>query len=583
MKKILNTILVLSSALLLGACHEPEYVQPDENATKGIIAIKAIFPTGTQYADKVLGTLNVTDPDADYYAIPIPWYYPITSDDLTFTYMTDMRINVTLAPNYKLVPGVVRLDLTEENEFTLEGPDGFSKKIIITGDRRLPDMCELVTFSIREVMVDGIIDNTKKTILIPYLDDLSSVHVSGQVSPHATLSKIGDKVYNKDVAYNLNSGQTVTVLAEDGTTKGVYTVTQGTPDLIDMGINTNSFQELFNIDPVANLGLPDYKALTYVSLAGVGSNIVVCTGEGEPVLVNRFDGSKAGTMKIGASDPVCIAGDESEHILITNFAEAGGTINLYRSDDPSSDPVLFHSFVNPLDASSGTGIGHRMKIMGNLDTEAVITFTTEGIDGEAGTVANRALYLKVENGAVVGDPQEVSFAFTVGGSVGWGSAPVGFATVVPASLSPDQDGWFLDFYEKNSVDVEGDNYVLHYFDRNGNDNGVTYYGNWANNPNCLDSKRFNNATFMTLLCVSHFPNWGISPKFRLYEITDPTAPTLISDISAAYYQKGDYASGIGASGDICLCPSSDGFRIFLYYYDHHAQSLAAYVADCIKK
>ncbi len=582
MKRILNTILVLSSALLLASCHEPEYVQPDENATKGIIAIKAIFPSGTQYADKVLGTLNVTDPDADYYAVPIPWYYPETSDDLTLTYMTDLRINVTLAPNYKLVPGVVRLDLTEENEFTLEGPDGFSKKIVITGDRRLPSTCELVTFSIPDVLVDGIIDNSKKTILIPYLDDLSSVHVTGQVSPHATLAKIGNKAYKKTSAYDLNAGQTVTVLAEDGVTEGVYTVTQGNPELIDMGINSSSFAELFNIDPVALLGLPDYKTLTHVSLAGNGSNIVVCVGEGEPVLVNRFNGAKAGTMKVGEAEAVCIAGDESEHILITNFAESGGTINLYRSDDPAKDPVLFHSFVNPLDASSGTGIGHRMKIIGNLDTEAVITFTTEGISEV--TSANRALYLKVKGGVVVGEPQEVSFAFTTVSSTGWGSAPVGVATVVPASLEPAQDGWFLDFYEGNAVSgVEGDNYVLHYFDKDGKDNSVTYYGNWANNSNCLDTKRFNNATFMTLLSVSHFPNWGTGPKFRLYEITDPTAPTLIADLSPEYYQKGDFASGIGASGDICLCPSADGFRIFLYYYDHHSQSLAAYVADCIKK
>ncbi len=577
MKKILNTILVLSSALLLGACHEPEYVQPNENATKGIISIKAIFPDG-QYANQILGTLNVTDPDADYYAIPIPWYYPITSDDLTLTYMTDLRINVTLAPNYKLVPGVVKLDLTEENEFTLEGPDGFSKKIIITGDRRLPDLCELVTFNVKEVMVDGIIDETKKTILIPYLDDLSSVHVSGQVSPHATLSKIGDKNYKETIAYNLNSGQTVTVLAEDGTTKGVYTVTQGTPDLIDMGINSSSVKELFNIDPVSLLGLPDAATPIYPSLAGNGSNIVICTGEGEPLLVNRFDGSKAGTMKVGAATAVCIAGDEGEHILITDFADAGETLTLYRSDDPSKDPVLFGSFVNPLDASSGAGIGHRMKVIGNLDTEAVITFTSEGIDEV--TSANRAVYVHVVNGAIEGDPQIVSFNLSVGG---WGSAPVNFATVVPASVDPDQDGWFLDFYGSNSETVEeGDDYMLHYFDKNGNDNIVDHYGNWAYNPNCLDTKRFNNSTFMVLFAVSHFPQWGSGPKFKFYEITDPSAPALITSDAPDWYQKGSNYSG-GASGDVCICPSSDGFRLFLYYYDHHSQALGAYVADCIKK
>ncbi len=579
MKKILNTILVLSLALLLGACHEPEFVQPDETATKGIISIKAIFPDG-KYANQILGTLIVTDPDADYYAIPIPWYYPITSDDLTLTYMTDLRINVTLAPNYRLVPGVVKLDLTEENEFTLEGPDGFSKKIIITGDRKLPDLCELVTFSIKDVMVDGIIDETKKTILIPYLDDLSSVHVSGQVSPHAALSKIGDKNYKETIAYNLNSGQTVTVLAEDGVTEGVYTVEQGNPELIDMGINSSSIKELFNIDPVSLLGLPAADTPIYPSLAGNGSNIVICTGEGEPLLVNRFNGAKAGTMKVGGCDPVCIAGDEGEHILITDYADAGKTLTLYRSDDPTKDPVLFGSFVNPLDASSGAGIGHRMKVIGNLDKEAVITFTSEGIDNV--TSANRAVYVRVKNGAIDGEPEIVEFNLSVGG---WGSAPVGFATVVPASLAPAQDGWFLDFYGENSEAVEGydiEQYMLHYIDGKGNDNIVDHLGNWAYNPNCLDSKRFNNSTFMVLFSVSHFPQWGTGPEFKFYEITDPSAPTLIASGAPDWYQNGTNYDG-GASGDVCICPSADGFRLFLYYYDHHSQALGAYVADCIKK
>ena len=576
MKKILNSILVLSLALLSSACHEPEYVQPDENATKGIISIKAIFPDG-QYADKVLGTLNVTDPDTDYYAIPIPWYYPITSDDLTLTYMTDLKINVTLAPNYRLVPGVVKLDLTEENEFTLEGPDGFSKQIIITGERKLPDLCELVTFSISEVMVDGIIDETKKTILIPYLDDLSSVHVSGQVSPHATLSKIGTKDYKKAVAYNLNSGQTVTVLAEDGVTEGVYTVTQGNPELIDMGINTSSVKELFNLDPV-DVGIPDASTPIYASIAGHGSNIIVCTGSGEPVLVNRFNGAKTGTMKVGGCDPVCIAGDEGEHVLITNYADAGETVTLYRSDDPAQDPVLFGSFVNPLDASSGAGIGHRMKIIGNLDTEALITFTAEGIVEV--TTANRAVYVHVKNGAIDGEPEIVEFNLSVGG---WGAAPVNFATVVPASLAPAQDGWFLDFYDGNSEVVgEEELYMLHYIDGKGNDNVADHLGNWAYNPNCLDSKRFNNSTFMVLFSVSHFPQWGVGPEFKFYEITDPSSPTFIASAAPSWYQKGtNYGSG--ASGDVCLCPSTDEFHLYLYYYDHHSQALGAYVADCIKK
>ena len=98
MKRIINIALAFALALGFTACHEPEYIQPDENATRGIISIKAIFPDG-KFADQVLGTLNVTDPDMDRYEIPIPWYYPITSDDATMIYMTALRIQAQLAPN----------------------------------------------------------------------------------------------------------------------------------------------------------------------------------------------------------------------------------------------------------------------------------------------------------------------------------------------------------------------------------------------------------------------------------------------------------------------------------------------------
>ncbi len=581
MKYIAKYFLAVALALGLTACHEPEYVQPDENATRGIISIKAIFPDG-KYADQVLATLNVTDPDMDRYAIPISWYYPMTSDDQTLVYITDLRIVAKLAPNYYLEPKLSKLDLTEENKFTLKGPDGYSKEIIITGDRRLPDLCDLVTFSITDVMVDGIIYSDKKEVLIPYKDDLSAVHVTGQVSPHATLSMIGDKKWTENGTYNLNDGQTITVLAEDGESKGVYTVRQGDPDLIDSGINTSSFKELFNLDPVSVLGLPAANEPTCVSLAGIGNHMIVNVGGGRaPLLVNRFDGSKAGEMKLGAAVADVIAGDEAEHVLLANYASTDETMNIYRSDDPSKDPVLFHSFVNPLDASSGNGIGHRMKIIGNLDTEAIITFTTEGIADV--TTANRAVYLHVLNGKVEGEPQIVTFKMSNVG--GWSVAPDLMATVVPAGIDPANSGWFLDFYSENTdpaITDDSDPYVLHYFDRNGKDNFVDHYGTWAMNPNCLDSKRFNKSTFMALFAVSHFPNWGIGPGLRFYDITDPSSPSMMVSAAPEWYQKGDYPAS-GASGDVCLCPSKDGFRLFLYYYDHMAQSLGAYVADCIKK
>ena len=87
---------------------------------------------------------------------------------------------------------------------------------------------------------------------------------------------------------------------------------------------------------------------------------------------------------------------------------------------------------------------------------------------------------------------------------------------------------------------------------------------------------------MAHFVVSHFPQWGISPRVYLYEATEPSSASLIfSNTSIKAYQVGSNSS-TGAAGDVILCPTADGYRIYMYFYDYHCQSIGAYVADCIK-
>ena len=108
-------------------------------------------------------------------------------------------------------------------------------------------------------------------------------------------------------------------------------------------------------------------------------------------------------------------------------------------------------------------------------------------------------------------------------------------------------------------------------------------GNWAVNPNCLDIKTFNGARYMALFAVSHFPEWDIRPRLHFFEVTDPSSATrLFANDYMKIYQKGTTDPEVGAAGDVALVPSTDGYRIYVYYYDHHAQALGAYVADCFE-
>ena len=578
--KMKKYIYILALMLAAAACHQPEYVLPTA-ARQGLTSLTAIITSG-QYAEQEISRLAIQDPDETDFVIPIPFYYPESSDDETLIYMLKLRVQAELQPNWTISPKLGVLDLTEVNEFTLTDPLGNAKKITITGKRVKPSACSLLSMMVEDVKTSGVIYEAAEKILIPYLEDLSSVSVTGQVSPHASISKINGKSYSQTGKYNLNDGATITVLAGDGTTSRTYTMSKGIPALLGQGLRLESIAELCNVDPVTMVGLPAYNDKCDVSLAGIGAKMLVSVGEGRaPFIVDAFTGTKLGEMVLGDAVADCITNDDAGHVLICNAGEGGesaGTINIWTTSDASAAPTLYYSFTNPLMFP----IGHRMKVLGDITSEAVITFTSEGITGVS--TSSVIAWLKVEGGAVTGVNTKDFAQF----GLGWGAAPVNFATAVPASLTPDKDGWFIDYYEGNSDPSvkhgSEDCYILHYIDGKDKDNWVELVGNWGVNPNCLDVKTFNGGRFMALFCVSHFPEWDIRPRLHFYEITEPdgAAPPLFQNDYMKIYQKGATDPDVGAAGDVALVPSTDGYRLYLYYYDHHAQAVGAYVADCFE-
>jgi hypothetical protein len=114
------------------------------------------------------------------------------------------------------------------------------------------------------------------------------------------------------------------------------------------------------------------------------------------------------------------------------------------------------------------------------------------------------------------------------------------------------------------------------------------------NPNCLDSKMFNNANYMALFVSHHFPAW--EPQnidLWLYDIGDPatvsgeyqTSPAIVAyDSWVDYYNKTNNAKNeTMSSSDVVIAQSKDGLRLYVYCYDHYAGVLCGYTADCVKR
>ena len=561
MKRFLT---ILSLVLVAAACHQPEYVKPTVER-QGITSLTAYFTFGP-FVDQEMAKLDILDPEQTRFVIPVPFYYPESSDDETEIYMIKARVRAELQPNCKIEPGLSVLDLTEENHFTYTDASGASRDIVITGDRVHSSKCQLLTFDIQDPAISGIVDENAKKVSLVSADDLSAVVAKAVISAHATISP------DPGVAHDYNSPVEFTVTAANGMDKAVYTVVKEVPEKIDYGFNGTSVKRLFNFDPVSNVGMPAYTELVNISMAVSGNNLVLSCGDGAPVYLNKLTGVKLGTIEGASTDFASVTSDEVGNILLSNHVDAGGTFTLWKTASVENAPVEFYSFVNSADLP----MGYKVKVMGNLDAEAQIVVTLEGIDGV--TTSSKIWVLKVESGAVVSE----TLVDCSASGLAWGSAPVNVSSLCAASVNP-ADGWFGACYDPN---------VLTWVKADGSAGATasTSDGNsWGWNYNCFDSKRFNNATYLAGLVVSHFPHWGMGPRLYVYDITNPgtvsgdfesTSALVMSNTSIAWFQTG--GAGV-AAGDVLVAPSADGFMLYIYYYDHNSQVVGGYVADCIKR
>lgn len=587
MKKILFAIIL--PVLLVASCQKPQYVRANANR-QGITSISAIFTSG-KYKDMELTKYAISEDEYEsgYFVVEVPWFFPVTSEEETKMEMTRLRLQAELQPDFRISPKLGIVNLAQENWYTLTDPDGKSREICITGKRVKSSAGSIISLTITDLMISCVIYEDSRKIVVPYLSDLSSVSITGQLSPHATFSKVNGIKYTETGKYSMNTGATVTILAPDGKSEITYTVEQKMPEKIPSGFDPNSVSLLFNIDPVTMAGLPAYTGKDYVSIAAIGNYLVVSLGPDEsgqprtPVLLNRYNGMRMGELPaMGEAVADVIANDDAEHLLIANFAQGGDQedVKLYKKVSADAAPVLLSSFKNPLDVP----VGHRMKVYGNVENDAAIVLTAEGITGV--TVTSKGILVIVRAGAVT-SVEAIDMAKATG-LAGWGPAPVHIATIAPASANPGEDGYYLDYYDDNSVDGS---YALRYISSRKvgeetiwSNKIIDLLGNGNNNPNCLDCKRFNRSDFLALFVVSHFPLWSVAPRLYLFDSSSLDSPTrLFANEEVGMFQTGAFDGEWGASGDVCIAPSSDGYRMFIYYYDHHSQSIGGYVADCINR
>lgn len=565
MKKI-HILTAVLTLLVAASCHSPEYVESTAER-QNLTSFEAFFTFGP-FMDQSMCKLNITDENADRFVIPVPWFFPETSDNETSPYMTKVRVQAALQPNCTIEPALTLLDLTKDNMFRFTNAKGESRNICITGERVKSKACDILVFSLDDPAVSGIVDKNKKTVTLVSAEDLSACTASAQVSAHATISP------DPSTPQDYNKGVKFRVTAHDGQTFSEYTVIKTVPDKIDKGFDKSSLEALFNFEPVSMAGLPAYNtADIFPSLAVTGGKLVFCYGDGSaPVFLNGVTGVKEGEINAGGVAPAAVTNDEAENLVLCNHVDGGGEFKIWKATSVKTAPELFHSFTNSTDLP----MGYSIKVIGDIDGDAVIDITHEGIAGV--TSSSKVTRVTVAGGSVA----DVSVLDLAGAGLAWGGAPVNNTDAV--AVAPTRNaGMFLSYYDPN---------VLHYVMADGTLKSSLPFNDgssWALNVNNLDSKQFNHATYMSLFVVSHFPHWGCGPALYLYDISDPaalsgnlneTTSIVLGKSSVDWFQKAD--AGF-AAGDVVLAPTKDGFKMYLYYYDQNSGVLGGYSVDCIKK
>ena len=578
MKKTLT--ILLAASLSLAAC-QPEYVLPTAQR-QGITSLVAYFSFGA-FEGQELGRLEINDPDADRYVIPIPWYFPENSDDITTPYMVKMRVRASLEANCKIDPPLTVLDLTEENHFTYTDATGASRDIIITGERVRSSKCEILSFMLKKPTLSGIIDKENRVISLVTANDLSVAEASATLSAHAKISP------DPAEPHNYNDGFTFTVTADDGKTTADYTVVKNIPQKIGYGVNPTSAEKLFNLDPSSGLGLPGYKENVNVSMGVLDSYLIVNLGDGSaPKYYNKIIATYQGQIKIGSAVPTgAIASDEKDHLLICNLAAPGETFSIWKTSSVNQAPELLLSFLNEEDVQ----IGLEMKVIGDIDGEASISVTYPGLEGV--TTSSRFRSIHIVGGEVVSN--ELKDVLATG--FAWGSGPSG-STCLPAANPNNAEGWYSCVYSENALtwfkpDLTVGKKLNGYGDGTDDVSGGGTYVDSNTSPNNLDTKCFNNARFLVLFVSNHFPKWWPGPQLYVYDITSGApggdyiwnSPSLVFSQPYMYDQQYNTGGqdGNGACGDVILAPSADGYMLYIYYYDHYSQMIGGWSLDCIKK
>lgn len=548
-----NILSFINSAIFLlsiVACQSPEDLTPSISRN-GINSITASFPDDD--SDE-----NIFTSEIDYanrvITVVFPYNYPLTSDNvLTTADLKNIRMKANLDDNVFISPSLLYMDLTKDNYITVTDQTKKKAEYKIVAEIRKSAACAITEYKITSAGLSGIVDDSKKTVSLISIDEIGSVLADVTISHGATISPDPTKVaQNYDVEF------TVTVTAQDGVHKAVYTVKKAVPEKVELGLRPNSRKLLWAKKLVADLGLTAANMTTGIS--AIDNYLVINTRGENSIYLDAKTGAIAGTLDInsikGSLTNFYATADAGNNILISNLTpNAGPAFQIWKVAGVTGAPEPFITYNTTL------AMGRKISVTGNINENAIITAPVYAAGGKFAR-------WQVINGALVS--QTPTFV-TVGGAPSWGNN----ADIVYTNALNVNSDYFAAFYSAP--------YKFSWYD--GTTNAVKAVGaeissNWI--QNAADYIVFNKSAYALSNSVNSF-TWGKDDSIYMYDLNANKLTDLISVCETGIYGPnaiGGVVNGNGA-GDVAFRASADGYYLYVYFMFTNGYVVCVQY-DCIK-
>lgn len=536
MKKITATLAILTAFLIfLSGCQQVEDLTPSV-ARYGINSLSASF-----YGDE--SSENSFSSEIDYVngiiTVVFPYNYPRTSQNvLTMDALKNVRIDANLDDNVTVSPSLLYMDLTQENFITVTDQTKSKKEYKVVAEIRKSAEARITDFSLNTVGISGIIDEENKTISLISIEPIGEVPAEVSISHGATISPDP-----RTTPLNYDQEVTLTVTAQNGVNKVVYTVRKDVPNKVDRGMRNGSAKILWSKKLQSDLGITTLHNTT--SLAVTKDYVVVNTRNEPGMLLDRKTGAKVGTMPNmgsiqGGLTNFFATADDGDNILISNLAPNAGTYKVWRFKGVNASPELY------IDWTSSPSLGRKLSIKGSLDGDAIIT---AALMGDAMSFAR----WQVKDGVLLSQTPQIVAINGLGGAW-WNNADV-----VASNPSDPTADYFVSYYAmpRKFAWVDGKTNSVKAF-------GPEISGNWI--QNAADYTHFNGNSYAVNMSINSF-TWGSDDKVYLHDASATT--TFIEPIwetpIGTYGGKDNGGTNANGTGDAILKVSSDGYYMYLYF------------------